>query len=52
MGGKVFSIGGWGPKDEPAFIFKTSDQNFDFLKEEQGFLTQTNLGLRKQIHCP
>ncbi|KWT99385.1 hypothetical protein APQ14_13605 [Vibrio toranzoniae] len=37
VGGKVFAIGGWGPNDEPAFIFKTSDQNFDFLKEEPGY---------------
>ncbi|MCT4350371.1 MmcQ/YjbR family DNA-binding protein [Vibrio sp. NC2] len=37
VGGKVFAIGGWGPKDETAFIFKASDQNFDFLKEELGY---------------
>lgn len=37
VGGKVFAIGGWGPNDEPAFIFKASDQNFDFLKEEPGY---------------
>ncbi|PMG34776.1 hypothetical protein BCU97_17530 [Vibrio splendidus] len=37
VGGKVFAIGGWGPNDEPAFIFKASNQNFDFLKEKSGY---------------
>lgn len=47
VGGKVFAIGGW-EKDgwekggwkksgQPAFTFKTSDLNFEFLKEEPGY---------------
>ncbi|MEF1228695.1 MmcQ/YjbR family DNA-binding protein, partial [Vibrio fortis] len=30
VGGKVFAIGGWGPDDQPACIFKASNQNYDF----------------------
>jgi predicted DNA-binding protein (MmcQ/YjbR family) len=37
VGGKVFAIGGWGPSDEPAFIFKTSDINYVFLCESDGY---------------
>jgi predicted DNA-binding protein (MmcQ/YjbR family) len=42
VGGKVFAIGGWGPKQSdgsalPAFVFKTSDLNFDFLSHQEGF---------------
>jgi len=42
VGGKVFAIGGWGPKQSdgtvlPAFVFKTSDLNFDFLSHQAGF---------------
>ena len=46
VGGKVFAIGGWSKGDEktneeengqPAFTFKTSDLNFDILKEQPGF---------------
>ena len=37
VGGKVFAIGGWTKSDEPAFTFKTSDLNFDVLKEQEGF---------------
>ena len=37
IGGKVFAIGGWGKTGEPAFVFKTSDLNFEFLNERKGF---------------
>jgi len=37
VGGKVFAIGGWGPSDEPAFVFKTSDMNYVFLSESEGY---------------
>ncbi len=35
--GKCLRLVVGGPNDEPAFIFKASDQNFDFLKEEPGY---------------
>lgn len=37
VGGKVFAIGGWGQDKQPAFIFKTSELNFDFLSESTGY---------------
>jgi len=37
VGGKVFAIGGWGENKQPAFVFKTSDLNFGFLKESDGY---------------
>lgn len=37
VGGKVFAIGGWEQSDSPAFVFKTSDADFFFLQEEEGF---------------
>jgi len=37
VGGKVFAIGGWGENKEPAFVFKTSDLDFGFLKESVGY---------------
>jgi predicted DNA-binding protein (MmcQ/YjbR family) len=37
VGGKVFAVGGWGPEKRPAFTFKTSDNNFEFLKESKGY---------------
>ncbi|NOH98283.1 MmcQ/YjbR family DNA-binding protein [Vibrio sp. 99-70-13A1] len=37
VGGKVFAIGGWGPNDQPAFIFKTSNLNYDFLSDQPGY---------------
>lgn len=37
VGGKVFAIGGLGPDDAPAFIFKTSDQNYHYLSEHPGY---------------
>ncbi|MGR5120574.1 MmcQ/YjbR family DNA-binding protein [Vibrio astriarenae] len=39
VGGKVFAIGGWGrEKDLPAFTFKTSPLNFDFLSDQPGYI--------------
>ena len=37
VGGKVFAIGGWEKRCNPAFTFKTSPLNFDILKDEPGF---------------
>ena len=37
VGGKVFAVGGWGPGKLPAFTFKTSDNNFEFLKKNEGY---------------
>jgi predicted DNA-binding protein (MmcQ/YjbR family) len=37
VGGKVFAVGGWGPDKSPAFTFKTSDNNFQFLKKSEGY---------------
>lgn len=37
VGGKVFAIGGLGQNDNPAYIFKTSDLNFDFLSDQPGY---------------
>ena len=37
VGGKVFAIGGWGKTEEPAFTFKTSELNFEILKDQEGF---------------
>ena len=37
VGDKVFAIGGWEKDDEPAFTFKTSDLDFNILKDEPGF---------------
>lgn len=38
VGEKVFAIGGWGKSNQPAFTFKTSDLNFDFLSEKSGYI--------------
>ena len=37
VGGKVFAIGGWEQSAGPAFVFKTSEADFFFLQEEEGF---------------
>ena len=37
VGEKVFAIGGWSQDDQPAFTFKTSNLNFDFLSEHDGY---------------
>lgn len=37
VGGKVFAIGGWGKLDKPAYSFKTSELNFEILKDQPGY---------------
>jgi len=37
IGGKVFAIGGLGKDNQAAFIFKTSELNFDFLSDLAGY---------------
>ena len=37
VGGKVFAIGGWEKEDQPAFVFKVSDHNFEVLRDQPGF---------------
>ncbi len=37
VGGKVFAIGGWEKSDKRAFTFKTSDLNFEVLRDQPGF---------------
>jgi len=37
VGGKVFAIGGWGDNKQPAFVFKTSNLNFVFLQQSEGY---------------
>ncbi|MBU2883045.1 MmcQ/YjbR family DNA-binding protein [Psychrosphaera sp. B3R10] len=37
VGGKVFAIGGWTKDKTPAFTFKTSEQNYGFLSESEGY---------------
>lgn len=37
VGGKVFAIGGWGKHGRPAFTFKTSELNFEFLSGHEGY---------------
>jgi len=37
VGGKVFAVGGWGPDKQPAFTFKVSPNNFEFLKQSEGY---------------
>lgn len=37
VGGKVFAIGGWGKSDKPAFSFKTSELDFEILRDQPGF---------------
>ncbi|OEF04831.1 MmcQ/YjbR family DNA-binding protein [Vibrio genomosp. F10] len=38
VGGKVFAIGGWSKNNSPAFTFKTSAQNYDFLSDSEGYI--------------
>ncbi len=33
----MFAIGGWGKSGNPAFTFKTSELNFDILRDQPGF---------------
>ena len=37
VGAKVFAIGGWNKSEQPAFTFKTSELNYDVLKDQPGF---------------
>ena len=37
IGGKVFAVGGWTKDKTPAFTFKTSELNFGFLSENDGY---------------
>lgn len=37
IGGKVFAIGSSDKADNPAYSFKTSELNFHFLKEKEGY---------------
>lgn len=37
VAGKVFAIGGWEKRDEPAYTFKVSQLNFDVLQDQPGF---------------
>ncbi len=37
VGGKVFAIGGWPKDNQPAFTFKTSERDFGFLGECEGY---------------
>jgi predicted DNA-binding protein (MmcQ/YjbR family) len=38
VGGKVFAVGGWAKDKTPAFTFKTSELNFRFLSENEGYI--------------
>ncbi|MGR2668109.1 MmcQ/YjbR family DNA-binding protein [Vibrio campbellii] len=38
VGGKVFAIGGWSKEKQPAFTFKASPLNFDFLSDYEGYI--------------
>ncbi len=37
VAGKVFAIGGWGKDGLPAYIFKASGLNFQFLSDHEGY---------------
>lgn len=37
VGAKVFAVGGWDKSKQPAFTFKTSELNYDVLKDQPGF---------------
>jgi len=37
VGGKMFAVGGWSKNGTPAFTFKTSDLNYDFLSNKEGY---------------
>ena len=46
VGGKVFAIGGWEKTGKPAYTFKTSEQNFYFLRECPGYRSAPYLASR------
>ncbi|MEP3351091.1 MAG: MmcQ/YjbR family DNA-binding protein [Marinomonas sp.] len=37
VGGKLFAVGGWNKDGAPAFTFKTSDLNYEFLRNKEGY---------------
>lgn len=43
---KVFAIGGWTKDKQPAFTFKTSEQNYNFLCEKDGYRPAPYLAAR------
>jgi len=55
VGGKVFAIGGWenGLNNSPAITFKTSEVNYHFLKDKEGYRPAPYLASRgmKWIQC-
>ena len=46
VGAKVFAIGGWSKSKEPAYTFKTSDLNFEFLSHLDGYIPAPYLASR------
>ncbi|MCC5826991.1 MmcQ/YjbR family DNA-binding protein [Alkalimonas sp.] len=38
VAGKVFAIGGWSKDQQPAYTFKTSDLNYEFLCHKDGYI--------------
>lgn len=46
VGGKVFAIGGWEKTESPAYTFKTSELNFNILREEPGYRPAPYLAAR------
>lgn len=38
IGGKVFAIGGWSKGGQSAFTFKTSNLNYEFLSDLEGYI--------------
>ena len=46
VGGKVFAIGGWEKSAQPAFTFKTSELNYEILKDQPGYRPAPYLAAR------
>jgi predicted DNA-binding protein (MmcQ/YjbR family) len=46
VGAKVFAVGGWSKDKLPAFTFKTSEQNYYFLSEIDGYIPAPYLASR------
>lgn len=46
VGGKVFAIGTQSKASTPAFTFKTSDLNFEFLSHKDGYIPAPYLASR------
>ncbi len=56
VAGKLFAVSGWTDGDKPAFTFKTSDQNYYFLSEKEGYRPAPYLASRgmkwiQQYNC-